>query len=140
MTALLSVKDLQRHFSVEGNKEWLSGKKILRAVDGVTLSVQRGQTLGIVGESGCGKSTMAKLVLGLIPATAGTVEFDGKPVTAQRNHAWRAARRHMQMVYQDPRSAPVHPSPDFRGVDAGCQAVNSQFRPYHPQRRTAQSG
>ena len=105
MTALLSVKDLQRHFSVEGNKEWLSGKKILRAVDGVTLSVQRGQTLGIVGESGCGKSTMAKLVLGLIPATAGTVEFDGKPVTAQRNHAWRAARRHMQMVYQDPLSS-----------------------------------
>lgn len=105
MTALLSVKNLQRHFSVEGNKEWLSGKKNLRAVDGVTLSVQRGKTLGIVGESGCGKSTMAKLVLGLIPATAGTVEFDGKPVTAQRNQAWRAARRHMQMVYQDPLSA-----------------------------------
>ncbi len=105
MTPLLNVTGLQRHFFVEGKNEWLADKKILRAVDGVTLSVQRGKTLGIVGESGCGKSTMAKLVLGLIPATAGTVEFDGKPVTAQRNRAWRAARRHMQMVYQDPLGA-----------------------------------
>jgi peptide/nickel transport system ATP-binding protein len=105
MTALLDVKDLQRHFFVEGKKEWLSSQAVLRAVDGVTLSVQRGKTLGLVGESGCGKSTMAKLVLGLISATAGTVEFDGKPVTARRNQAWRDARRHMQMVYQDPLGA-----------------------------------
>jgi ABC-type antimicrobial peptide transport system ATPase subunit len=73
MTALLNVQNLQRHFFVEGKKEWLASKAVLRAVDGVTLSVQRGKTLGLVGESGCGKSTMAKLVLGLIPATAGTV-------------------------------------------------------------------
>jgi len=105
MTALLNVQNLQRHFFVEGKKEWLASKAVLRAVDGVTLSVQRGKTLGLVGESGCGKSTMAKLVLGLIPATAGTVEFDGKPVTARRNQAWRDARRHMQMVYQDPLGA-----------------------------------
>ena len=59
MTALLDVKDLQRHFYVEGKKEWLANKAVLRAVDGVTLSVQRGKTLGLVGESGCGKSTMA---------------------------------------------------------------------------------
>ena len=105
MTALLNVEDLHRHYTVEGKNEWLAGKSVLRAVNGVTLSVQRGKTLGLVGESGCGKSTMAKLVLGLIPATAGTVEFDGKPVTAKRNQAWRAARRHMQMVYQDPLGA-----------------------------------
>ncbi len=105
MTALLNVTNLHRHYLVEDKKEWLAGKSTLRAVDGVTLSVQRGKTLGLVGESGCGKSTMAKLVLGLIPATAGTVEFDGKPVTAKRNHAWRTARRHMQMVYQDPLGA-----------------------------------
>ncbi|MCK6453053.1 MAG: ATP-binding cassette domain-containing protein [Alphaproteobacteria bacterium] len=80
-------------------------RDLLRAVDGVSFAIRPGQTLGLVGESGCGKSTTAKLVLGLAPATAGTVSFDGAPLPAIGTAAWRDLRRRMQMVFQDPLGA-----------------------------------
>jgi peptide/nickel transport system ATP-binding protein len=129
MNTLLKVTNLQRHYLVESKNEWLAGKSILRAVDGITLSVQRGQTLGLVGESGCGKSTMAKLVLGLIPATAGTIEFDGNLVSAKRNQAWLAARRHMQLVYQDPLGA----------LDRRLTALEQVTEPLHIHDKHAQA-
>jgi peptide/nickel transport system ATP-binding protein len=101
MTALLSVDRLAKHYPVAGDR----AGRVLHAVDGVSFTLEAGRTLGIVGESGCGKSTTAKLVLGLLPATAGRIAFAGAPVTAVRDARWRALRRSMQMVYQDPMAA-----------------------------------
>lgn len=102
MSALLEVRDLARHYPVALSG---GGRRLLHAVDGVSFSLSAGRTLGIVGESGCGKSTTAKLVLGLLPATRGTIRFEGEPIGAQRDRAWRALRRRMQMVHQDPLAA-----------------------------------
>jgi peptide/nickel transport system ATP-binding protein len=101
---LLDVQNLGRSFDVRVGG--LFGEKAqLRAVDDVSFTIAPGEALGLVGESGCGKSTTAKLVLGLVPATTGRVVFEGQPVMALRDKAWRAQRRRMQMVYQDPLGA-----------------------------------
>ena len=110
---LLEVRDLACHFPVrlpgrpdDGLAARLLGRPgVLRAVDGVSLALPAGRTLGIVGESGCGKSTTARTVLGLQAATAGEIRFEGQAVTARRDGTWRALRRRMQMVYQDPLGA-----------------------------------
>jgi oligopeptide/dipeptide ABC transporter ATP-binding protein len=98
---LLAVTDLVKHFPVRGG---LFGRSVgaVQAVSGVTFGVGRGQTLGLVGESGCGKSTTARVTLQLIPATAGTVSLDGLDVLAARGRALRHLRRRMQIVFQDP--------------------------------------
>lgn len=105
MTPLLKVDGLKRSYKVRQAGGLLGTRGDLKAVDGVSFEIRRGETLGLVGESGCGKSTTAKLVLGLLPASAGTVTFDGKSVTAVRDAAWREMRQRMQMVYQDPLGA-----------------------------------
>ena len=74
----------------------------MRAVDGVTLSVARGEVLGLVGESGCGKSTLARTIMQLVPTTAGTVVLEGKNLTAGSTADVLSIRRHLQMVFQDP--------------------------------------
>ncbi len=74
----------------------------VQAVAGVDLTVHRGEALGVVGESGSGKSTIGRLLLGLIPPTSGTVQFEGRDLTTLAPTAWRAERRHMQIVFQDP--------------------------------------
>ena len=84
-------------------RQGLFGKTAqLRAVDGVDLDLRRGETLGVVGESGSGKSTLARAVLNLIPASAGAVTILGRDVTAARGEALRAARKDLQIVFQDP--------------------------------------
>jgi peptide/nickel transport system ATP-binding protein len=105
MSALLEVKDLARHYPVRLPGGLLGKKALLRAVDGVSFQLAPGKTLGLVGESGCGKSTMARLVLGLQAPTHGEVYFEGALVPARRGAHWRALRRRMQMVYQDPLGA-----------------------------------
>ncbi len=105
MSALLQASDLRRHYQVRTGQGLLSPKATLRAVDGVSLTLERGRTLGLVGESGCGKSTTGKLVLGLVPPTTGTVRYHGEPLPAFGTPAWRGLRRHIQMVYQDPLGA-----------------------------------
>ncbi len=102
---LIAVKDLRRVYKVRESGGWFAPSTELKAVDGVSFEIRAGETLGLVGESGCGKSTTAKLVLGLIPPTSGTVVFEGNAVTADRKRAWRERRRRMQMVYQDPLGA-----------------------------------
>ncbi len=99
--ALLEVKDLSKHFAVKGG--FLAGPKVVvRAVDGVTFSIESGKTFGLVGESGCGKSTLGRLVLRLIEPTAGQVLFNGEDITALPNDAMKARRRDLQMIFQDP--------------------------------------
>ncbi len=104
MSALLQATDLRRHYNCSG-EGFFGPKSVLRAVDGVSLTLERGRTLGLVGESGCGKSTTGKLVLGLVPPTAGTVRYRGQPMPPVGTPAWRDLRRHIQMVYQDPLGA-----------------------------------
>ena len=97
---LLSVTGLKTWFPVRGGL--LSGKRYVRAVDGVDLRVRRGRTLGLVGESGSGKTTAGRTILRLIPATAGRVVFDGKDVLALGRAEMRGLRRRMQIIFQDP--------------------------------------
>lgn len=102
MSPLLQVEGLTKQYPVAPAG---GPRRVLHAVDGVGLSLDAGHTLGVVGESGCGKSTTAKLVLGLIPATAGRITFAGEPVTALRDADWRRMRRSIQLVHQDPLAA-----------------------------------
>jgi oligopeptide transport system ATP-binding protein len=98
---LLSVRDLSTHFPV---KRGIFQRTVdhVRAVDGVSFDLAPGETLGLVGESGCGKTTVGRTVLRLIPATSGEVIFDGKPVFQQSAVDLRALRREMQIIFQDP--------------------------------------
>jgi oligopeptide transport system ATP-binding protein len=94
---LVRITGVYKHFPVGG-----FGGLAVRAVDGVDLTIRRGETLGLVGESGCGKSTLARLVTGLLPVTAGSIVFDGDDVTRLRGGRLRRVRRKMQMIFQDP--------------------------------------
>ncbi len=100
--ALLEVEDLAKHYEVK--RGLLFGRHVgaVRAVDGVSFSLGRGETLALVGESGCGKSTTARLVLRLIEPTAGVVRFEGADITAMKGEPLRRLRRRMQIVFQDP--------------------------------------
>jgi len=99
---LLEVRDLHKHFPV-GSKGLL-GKPAdwLHAVDGVTFDLEAGETLGLVGESGCGKSTAARAIIGLHKATSGSVKLDGQELTGLSRREWIPYRRRMQMIFQDP--------------------------------------
>jgi len=97
---LLRVRDLVKHFPVRGSP--LRRRDQVHAVCGVSFDLHRAQTLGLVGESGCGKSTTGRLVLRLLEATSGSVRFDGEEVTAASKSELRSMRPRMQMVFQDP--------------------------------------
>jgi oligopeptide/dipeptide ABC transporter ATP-binding protein len=102
--SLLSVRDLKKHFPIKrGVFGKVSGQ--VRAVDGVSFDVEAGETLALVGESGCGKSTTGRAVLRLIEPTSGKVEFDGNDVLALSSGDLRRLRRKMQIVFQDPFSS-----------------------------------
>jgi len=96
---IVEGEGLKVHFPVGG---LFSGRRILRAVDGVSFQVRQGETLGVVGESGSGKSTLARAVLHLVPSTAGAVAVLGRDVVAADRAAMRAARKDLQIVFQDP--------------------------------------
>ena len=93
--AIVEVRDLELEF----RQRRQAPKRVL---DGISLSVRRGETLGLVGESGCGKTTLARAIAGLIPQTSGTVHFDGRDTSELRGDQWRAQRRRVQVVFQDP--------------------------------------
>src|SRR5262249_17652503 len=98
---LVSVRELRQHFPV---RKGLLSRVLaqVKAVDGVSFDVHAGETLGLVGESGCGKTTVGRSILRLIEPTAGSVRFDGQDVLAARPAELRAMRRHMQIIFQDP--------------------------------------
>jgi oligopeptide transport system ATP-binding protein len=99
--SLLTVQNLQQHFPVRGGVLRRSMGSC-KAVDGVTLSLGEGETLGLVGESGCGKTTLGKAIVRLLKPTAGSIHFEGQDITHAGIGALRPMRRHMQMIFQDP--------------------------------------
>ena len=96
---LVEVQDLQQHFPI---KTGLFSKTLLKAVDGVSFKINPGETLGLVGESGCGKTTVGRTLLRLYKPTSGKIYFDGTEVTDYNMHSYR---KEMQMVFQDPYSS-----------------------------------
>jgi ABC-type oligopeptide transport system ATPase subunit len=100
-TPILEVKDLQVHFPIRrGLLQRTVGH--VKAVDGVSFTLNRGETLGLVGESGCGKTTAGRALLRLIPATGGTAAFDGQDIFSLAPEAMRTLRRRIQIIFQDP--------------------------------------
>ncbi|MFD1796771.1 ABC transporter ATP-binding protein [Paracoccus aurantiacus] len=114
--ALLSVKGLKVHYPVR--QGWRGRSLAVRAVDGVDLSLRAGQCLGLVGESGCGKSTIAQAILGLVPATSGHIRVDGHDITGGRRADPMQLARSAQMVFQDPMSS-LNPRQTIREILAG---------------------
>ncbi len=98
MTDLLEIKDLKKYFPAARGQQ-------VRAVDGVSFSIRRGETLGLVGESGCGKTTIGRTLLRLIEPTSGEIHFDGEDLLALDRSALRRLRRRMQIIFQDPYSS-----------------------------------
>ncbi len=101
-TAILQVDDLRVHFPVRSKGILRRHVNDVKAVDGVSFDVQRGQTLGLVGESGCGKTTTGLAILRLVEPTSGRVHFDGRDVTEFDKRELRAIRKRMAMIFQDP--------------------------------------
>jgi len=100
--ALLTVKDLKMHFPFAEGGLFSRKKGAIRAVDGISFSVKKGETLGLVGESGCGKSTAARAIAQLYTPTSGSVRFKGMELAGCSPHTLMQARKDMQMVFQDP--------------------------------------
>ncbi len=99
---LISVENLVKHFEIRGGLLGIRKIGAVRAVDGVSFTVRRGETLGLVGESGCGKTTLGKVILRLIPATSGEVRVKGQPIFDLGRREMTVIRRDMQIVFQDP--------------------------------------
>ncbi len=99
---LLSVKDLKKHFPISSGIIFQRQVGAVKAVDGVSFDVYRGETLGVVGESGCGKSTTGRTILQLYKPTSGSVVFEGKELSTMPAEELRKMRRRMQMIFQDP--------------------------------------
>ncbi len=101
MTALYEITNLSKRFTV-GSRFSRQGKRVVQAVDGVSLSIQPGETLGLVGESGCGKSTLGRCLSRLYEISDGKLVFDGTDISTLSTAQMRPLRRKMQMVFQDP--------------------------------------
>ena len=101
---LLEVKELVKHFDVSGGwpSRLIIGRQILKAVDRISFTVPEGKVFGLVGESGCGKSTTARLITRLIAATSGEVYFEGREILRLPDKAVRELRKQIQMIFQDP--------------------------------------
>ena len=98
---MLEVTDLKQHFPIHGGV-FMRKVGSVKALDGVSFTVKQGETVGLVGESGCGKTTLGRTLLRLDNPTAGTIVFDGVDITTLPQKELRPLRREMQMIFQDP--------------------------------------
>src|ERR1700693_5382495 len=102
---LISIQDLKVHFPLAGGSIFRRSRQVVKAVDGVTLDIYRGETLGLVGESGCGKTTLGRAVLRLTAITSGQILYRGNDLAHLSNSAMREQRRHLQIIFQDPHAS-----------------------------------
>ncbi len=123
---LLDARRLVKHFAIGG--PFARGRGVVRAVDGVSFAIERGRTLGVVGESGCGKTTTGKLVLRLERPTAGEIRFLGEDLATLDREGTRRYRRGVQAVFQDP-YASLDPRMRVRSIVAEPLVVNDRVRP-----------
>jgi oligopeptide/dipeptide ABC transporter ATP-binding protein len=103
MSTLVEVRSLEKHFRVPGG--WFGTPRYVRAVDGVDLTISEGETFGLVGESGCGKTTLGRLILRLAEPTGGTIVFNQQDITIWNRNQLRPMRREAQIVFQNPLSS-----------------------------------
>src|SRR4051794_20678525 len=102
---ILEARDVVKHFPITQGIIFQRQIGAVQAVDGVSLTVEAGETLGLVGESGCGKSTTARVIMRLLEPTSGTILYDGQDITHIQGDRLKALRREMQMIFQDPYSS-----------------------------------
>ncbi|MGH9263612.1 MAG: ABC transporter ATP-binding protein [Acidimicrobiales bacterium] len=115
MSALVQVTDLVKHYPIKSGIVFKHSVGSVRAVDGISFTLDQGGTFALVGESGCGKSTTARCILRLIEPTSGTVTFEGEDITGANARRLRGLRREMQMIFQDP-FASLNPRMTVRGI------------------------
>jgi peptide/nickel transport system ATP-binding protein len=126
--ALVQVRDLVKHFPIRGGRVVRHQVATAHAVDGVSFELAGGETLGLVGESGCGKSTTARTVLQLLPVTSGSVRYAGTELTGKSRREMRPYRQHLQVVFQDPFASLSGPRPE----GPGARRAGVRARRVHP--------
>jgi len=124
---LVEVRDLVKHFPIRRGVVFQRQIGAVRAVDGISLDVMRGETLGLVGESGCGKSTTARLITRLLEPTSGSIRFDGRDVAKLGRRELGPLRREVQMIFQDPYSS-LNPRKTIGAIIAEPFAVHGLLR------------
>ncbi len=137
MSALVEVRDLVKHFPITRGIVIRRAIGAVQAVDGVSFDIERGETLGIVGETGCGKSTTARLVMRLLSVTRGTITFEGEDVTHLKGARLKAFRRDVQMIFQDPYSS-LNPRKTIGSIIAEPFAIHGLERDKGARRRAVQ--
>jgi oligopeptide/dipeptide ABC transporter ATP-binding protein len=136
-TPLLEVRNLVKHFPISRGVIFQRQAGSVKAVDGVDFVVQRGETLGIVGETGCGKTTTARLIVRLLDPSAGQVLFDGEDIAGRKGAALRALHRDMQMIFQDPYSS-LNPRKSIGSIIAEPFAIHGLLKGQGERKRRVQ--
>jgi peptide/nickel transport system ATP-binding protein/oligopeptide transport system ATP-binding protein len=124
--ALVEVRDLVKHFPITQGIIFQRKIGAVRAVDGVSFSIRPGETLGIVGETGCGKSTTARLLVRLLDPTSGTILFEGEDISKRKGAGLKALHRSMQMIFQDPYSS-LNPRKTVGSIIAEPYAIHGLY-------------
>jgi oligopeptide transport system ATP-binding protein len=137
VTPLMEVTDLVKHFPIKRGIILQRQVGAVKAVDGVSFEVKQGETLGIVGETGCGKSTTARLLCRLMDPTSGSIMFDGRDVAALKGSDLKALHRDMQMVFQDPYSS-LNPRKTVGSIIADPFAIHGLYTGEGERKRRVQ--
>ncbi len=134
---LVRVRNLVKHFPITRGIVIQHKVGAVRAVDDISLEIQRGETLGIVGETGCGKSTTAKLLMRLLDATSGEIDFEGSDITRLKGARLKAIRREVQMIFQDPYSS-LNPRKTIGSIIAEPFAIHGLLTEKDERKREVQ--
>ncbi len=136
-TPLLEVRDLTKHFPITRGIVFQRKIGAVKAVDGVSFAVKRGETLGIVGETGCGKSTTARLLVRLLDPTGGEVLFEGEDIAKRKGDGLKALHREVQMIFQDPYSS-LNPRKTVGSIIAEPYAIHGMLTGKGARKRRVQ--